>query len=68
MAQKAGAEWVPTLFARYGHWGVDLTHTHDAAALNNSAPLVMHRLDREIRLAKRIWRRIVLMCVHAVLS
>jgi predicted metalloprotease with PDZ domain len=40
-----------TLFARYGHWGVDLTRTHDAAALNNSAPLVMHRLDREIRSA-----------------
>jgi predicted metalloprotease with PDZ domain len=39
------------LFARYGHWGVDLTRTHDAAALNNSAPLIMHRLDREIRRA-----------------
>jgi predicted metalloprotease with PDZ domain len=41
------------LFARYGRWGVDLTRTHDAAALNNSAPLVMHRLDREIRRASQ---------------
>jgi len=39
------------LFGRYGRWGVDLTRTHEAAALNNSAPLVMHRLDREIRRA-----------------
>src|SRR6185369_9942974 len=39
------------LFARFGHWGIDLTRTRDPAALNNSAPLVMHRLDREIRRA-----------------
>lgn len=39
------------LFARFGHWGIDLTHTRDPAALNNSAPLVMHRLDQGIRRA-----------------
>src|SRR5262245_11388533 len=37
------------LFARYGRWGVDLSRTHEPAALNNSAPLVMYWLDREIR-------------------
>jgi predicted metalloprotease with PDZ domain len=39
------------LFARYGRAGADLTSAHDGAALNNSAPLVMHHLDREIRKA-----------------
>jgi predicted metalloprotease with PDZ domain len=37
------------LFARYGRWGIDLSRTRVAAALNNSAPLVMARLDDEIR-------------------
>jgi hypothetical protein len=36
------------LFRRYGRWGVDLSHTREAAALNNSAPLVMEWIDREI--------------------
>jgi hypothetical protein len=36
------------LFGRYGRWGVDLSRTREAAALNNSAPLVMHWIDREI--------------------
>jgi predicted metalloprotease with PDZ domain len=40
-----------TLFARYGHFGGDLTRAHDAPTLNNSAPLVMHHLDREIQKA-----------------
>jgi predicted metalloprotease with PDZ domain len=40
-----------SLFARYGRWGVDLSHTRDAAALNNSAPFVMYWLDAEIRAA-----------------
>jgi predicted metalloprotease with PDZ domain len=39
------------LFGRYGRWGVDLTRTREPAALNNSAPLVMHWLDGEIRRA-----------------
>jgi predicted metalloprotease with PDZ domain len=39
------------LFARYGRWGVDLSRTRDPAALNNSAPLLMHWADREIRRA-----------------
>ena len=37
------------LFERYGRWGSDLTRTRVPAALNNSAPLVMHWLDHEIR-------------------
>jgi predicted metalloprotease with PDZ domain len=37
------------LFARYGRWGVDLSRTRQPAALNNSAPLVMRRLDLQIR-------------------
>jgi predicted metalloprotease with PDZ domain len=37
------------LFARYGHWGIDLSRTRDPAALNNSAPFVMCWLDEEIR-------------------
>jgi hypothetical protein len=36
------------LFARWGTWGLDLSRTHDPAALNNSGPLVMHWIDREI--------------------
>jgi predicted metalloprotease with PDZ domain len=39
------------LFARYGKWGSDLSRTRVPAALNNSAPFVMHALDREIRSA-----------------
>jgi predicted metalloprotease with PDZ domain len=39
------------LFARYGRWGLDLSHTHEPAALNNSAPFVMFSLDQEIRAA-----------------
>lgn len=37
------------LFTRYGHWGADLTRTHDPAALNNNAPAVMALIDAEIR-------------------
>jgi predicted metalloprotease with PDZ domain len=36
------------LFARYGRWGVDLSRTTEAAAFNNSGPLVMHWIDHEI--------------------
>ena len=36
------------LFAKYGRWGVDLTHTRSPAALNDSAPFVMRFLDRTI--------------------
>jgi hypothetical protein len=36
------------LFARHGRWDLDLSRTHEAAALNNSAPLVLHWLDGEI--------------------
>ncbi|MFN8542665.1 MAG: hypothetical protein U0807_00420 [Candidatus Binatia bacterium] len=36
------------LFARYGRWDVDLSRTREPAALNNSAPLVLHLLDRAI--------------------
>lgn len=36
------------LFARHGRWDVDLSRTHEPAALNNSAPLVLHWLDGEI--------------------
>ena len=39
------------LFARYGHWGSDLTTTRIPAAFNNSAPLVMYWIDHEIRRA-----------------
>jgi hypothetical protein len=39
------------LFARHGRWHVDLTRSQAAPALNNSAPLVMHALDRAIRRA-----------------
>ncbi len=39
------------LFGRYGRWDVDLSRTRQPAALNNSAPLVMYALDREIRSA-----------------
>jgi len=41
------------LLARYGEWGVDLAHTRAPAALNNSAPFVLFRLDEEIRRATR---------------
>ena len=37
------------LFARYGRWGVDLSRTRHPAALNNSAPLIMWWIDREMR-------------------
>ena len=40
-----------SLFARYGRWGVDISHTRDPAALNNSAPFLMYWLDQEIRVA-----------------
>jgi hypothetical protein len=36
------------LFRRFGHWGMDLSRTHEPAALNNSAPLVVYWIDREI--------------------
>jgi hypothetical protein len=36
------------LFRRFGRWNLDLSRTHESAALNNSAPLVMHWIDREI--------------------
>ena len=39
------------LFARYGRWHTDLSHARVAAALNNSAPLVMAWIDWEIRRA-----------------
>ncbi len=39
------------LFARHGVWGQDFTRTAAAALRNNSAPLVMHSLDRNIRAA-----------------
>jgi predicted metalloprotease with PDZ domain len=35
-------------FRRYGRWDVDLSRTREAAALNNSAPLVMEWIDHEI--------------------
>ena len=37
------------LFRRYGRWDVDLSRTRDPAVLNNSAPLVLHWIDMEIR-------------------
>ena len=37
------------LFRRYGAWGSDFTRKPNAAVLNNSAPLIMHVLDRRIR-------------------
>ena len=40
-----------SLFARYGRWGIDLSHTREPAALNNSAPFLMYWLDQEIRVA-----------------
>lgn len=39
------------LFARHGVWGQDFTRTTTPALRNNSAPLVMHALDRDIRAA-----------------
>jgi hypothetical protein len=39
------------LFARYGRWNTDLSHTRIPAALNNSAPLVMAWIDWQIRRA-----------------
>jgi predicted metalloprotease with PDZ domain len=39
------------LLARYGRWDVDLARTDVPAALNNSAPFVLFRLDEEIRRA-----------------
>ena len=53
------------LFARYGRAGADLTSARDGAALNNSAPLVMHHLDREIRKASA-GRRSLDDAVHAL--
>ena len=40
-----------TLFARYGRWDLDLSRTREPAALNNSAALVMHWIDEDIRRA-----------------
>jgi predicted metalloprotease with PDZ domain len=37
------------LFGRHGRWDVDLSRTDSPEALNNSAPLVMHWIDHEIR-------------------
>jgi predicted metalloprotease with PDZ domain len=37
------------LFGRYGRWDIDLSRTPLPAARNNSAPLVMHWIDRELR-------------------
>ncbi len=39
------------LFADHGAWGQDFTRSAAPALLNNSAPLVMHALDRRIRAA-----------------
>jgi hypothetical protein len=48
LLSDAGFERGIALFRRYGRWDLDLSHTRDPAALNNSAPLVMHSLDVEI--------------------
>ncbi|HEV7732934.1 MAG TPA: hypothetical protein VGR62_12255 [Candidatus Binatia bacterium] len=48
MLSAAGFARGIELFARHGRWDIDLSRTHDAAALNNSAPLVLHWLDTEI--------------------
>lgn len=37
------------LFARHGRFGIDLSRTRKPAALNNTAPLIMHWLDTQIR-------------------
>lgn len=37
------------LFARYGEWNVDLTTRRTLAVTNNSAPLVLHAIDRALR-------------------
>jgi predicted metalloprotease with PDZ domain len=37
------------LFSRFGAWNVDLSRTRTPAALNNSAPYVMHAIDGAIR-------------------
>lgn len=39
------------LFGRYGRWDLDLSRTRVPEALNNSAPLVMHRIDQAMRRA-----------------
>jgi hypothetical protein len=39
------------LFLRHGAWNVDLTKVQTLAATNNSAPLIMHALEAEIRKA-----------------
>ena len=36
-------------FARSARFGVDLTRTHEARVLNNTAPMVMQALDEQIR-------------------
>jgi predicted metalloprotease with PDZ domain len=38
-----------SLFRRFGRWNMDLSRTHESTALNNSAPLVVHWIDCEIR-------------------
>jgi len=37
------------LFDRYGRWDLDLARTRIPAALNNSAPLVLHSIDQAVR-------------------
>jgi predicted metalloprotease with PDZ domain len=37
------------LFDRYGRWDLDLSRTRIPAALNNSAPLVLHSIDQAVR-------------------
>jgi hypothetical protein len=49
LLDDAGYAKALRLFARYGLWGHDFTRDQSNAIHNNSAPLVLHALDRRIR-------------------
>lgn len=49
LLDDAGYAKALRLFARYGLWGHDFTRDQSHAIHDNSAPLVLHALDRRIR-------------------
>ncbi len=49
LLDDAGYAKALRLFGRYGLWGHDFTRDQSNAIHNNSAPLVLHALDRRIR-------------------
>ncbi len=51
LLDQAGFERALRLMARHGVWGHDFTRSREPALRNNSAPLVLYALDRQIRTA-----------------